>query len=211
MTRVSRGRSDGVRRARRARRIGARGKGAEGDALGLMSSIVIGVASTAPGYSLAASLGLVVAAVGLAAPAIMWLAFVPMLLVATSYYYLNRVDPDCGTTFSWATKAFGPWVGWIGGWAIIVADIIVMANLADIAGRYTFLLFGLDDAADNKYWVMLIGVLWIAVMTYICYVGIEVSAKKPVVPARCRARDARSSSRSSRSARSTAAMRRRRR
>ena len=96
-------------------------KGLRGDALGLMSSIVIGVASTAPGYSLAASLGLVVAAVGFASPAIMWLAFVPMLLVATSYYYLNRVDPDCGTTFSWATKAFGPWVGWIGGWAIISA------------------------------------------------------------------------------------------
>ena len=50
------------------------------------------VASTAPGYSLAAALGLVVAAVGLAAPAIMWLAFVPLLLVATSYYYLDRVD-----------------------------------------------------------------------------------------------------------------------
>ena len=32
--------------------------------------------------------------------------------------------------------------GWMGGWAIIVADIIVMANLAQIAGRYTFLLFG---------------------------------------------------------------------
>ena len=96
-------------------------KGLRGDALGLMSSIVIGVASTAPGYSLAASLGLVVAAVGFASPAIMWLAFVPMLLVATSYYYLNRVDPDCGTTFSWVTKAFGPWVGWIGGWAIISA------------------------------------------------------------------------------------------
>ena len=82
-------------------------KGLKGNALGLVSSIVIGVASTAPGYSLAASLGLVVAAVGLASPAIMWIAFIPMLLVATAYYYLNRADPDCGTTFSWATKAFG--------------------------------------------------------------------------------------------------------
>ena len=152
-------------------------KGLKGDALGLISSIVIGVASTAPGYSLAASLGLVVAAVGLAAPAIMWVAFIPMLLVATSYYYLNRVDPDCGTTFSWGTKAFGPWVGWIGGWGIIVADIIVMANLADIAGRYTFLLFGADGAANSKYAVLAVGVAWIVVMTWICYVGIEASAR----------------------------------
>jgi len=32
-------------------------KGVRGDALGMISSIVIGVASTAPGYSLAASFG----------------------------------------------------------------------------------------------------------------------------------------------------------
>jgi amino acid transporter len=152
-------------------------KGLKGDALGLISSIVIGVASTAPGYSLAASLGLVVAAVGLASPAVMWVSFIPMLLVATSYYYLNRVDPDCGTTFSWGTKAFGPWVGWIAGWGIIVADVIVMANLAQIAGQYTYLLFGWDAAASNTYAVLAIGIAWIVVMTWICYVGIEVSAK----------------------------------
>ena len=34
------------------------------------------------------------------------------------------------------TRAMGPYAGWIGGWAIIVADIIVMANLAQIAGLY---------------------------------------------------------------------------
>jgi hypothetical protein len=39
-------------------------KGLRSGALGMLSGIVIGVASTAPGYSLAASLGLVVAAVG---------------------------------------------------------------------------------------------------------------------------------------------------
>ena len=74
---------------------------------------MIGVSSTAPGYSLAAALGVVVAAgVGFAAPAIMLLAFVPMLFIAASYYYLNRADPDCGTSFSWVTLAMGP--GWAG-------------------------------------------------------------------------------------------------
>ena len=59
----------------------------------MLSGVVIGDASTAAGYSLAASLGLVVAAVGLQAPAIMFLAFLPMLFIAAAYYYLNRADP----------------------------------------------------------------------------------------------------------------------
>ena len=70
-----------------------------------------------------------------------------MLLIAAAYYYMNKADPDCGTTFSWVTKAMGTHIGWLGGWAIIVADIIVMANLAQIAGLYSFLLFNCDAAA----------------------------------------------------------------
>ncbi len=65
-----------------------------------------------------------------------------MFLVAGGYYYMNKADPDCGTSFSWVTKAMGPQLGWMAGWAIVVADVIVMANLAQIAGLYTFELFG---------------------------------------------------------------------
>jgi amino acid transporter len=155
-------------------------KGLKKDALGFVSSVVIGVASTAPGYSLAAVLTLVVAAVGVQAPAILILAFLPMLFIAASYYYMNRADPDCGTTFSWVTRALGPWTGWIGGWAIIVADVIVMANLAQIAGLYGFLLVGWQSAADSTFAVTLVGVVWIVVMTAICVYGIELSARTQV-------------------------------
>ena len=95
-------------------------KGLKGGALGLVSSIVVGMASTAPAYSLAASLGLVVAAggvllAGVKAPAILLLAFIPMYLIAVAYQELNKAEPDCGTTFTWASRAFGPLVGWMGG------------------------------------------------------------------------------------------------
>ena len=156
---------------------GGENKGLKGGALGLLSSIVIGVASTAPAYSLAATLGFVVAAVGLQAPVIMVLAFPPMLFIAIAYSELNKAVPDCGTTFTWATKAFGPKTGWMGGWGIIVADVIVMANLAQIAGQYGFLLFNADGLAESTFWVTVVGVLWIVVMTYICYRGIEISAR----------------------------------
>ena len=86
---------------------------------------------------------------GAHAPAVMIVSFIPMLLIAAAYYYMNRADPDCGTSFTWVTRAMGPRLGWLTGWAIVVADVVVMATLAYIAGVYTFLLFGLDAAATN--------------------------------------------------------------
>jgi amino acid transporter len=76
------------------------------------------------------------------------------------------------------TRAMGPSAGWIGGWAIIVADIIVMANLAQIAGLYSFLLFGVDDPSTLA--VTIIGVVFIAAMTWICVIGIELNAKTQI-------------------------------
>src|ERR1700716_2027014 len=109
-------------------------KGLKGGALGLVSSIVVGMASTAPAYSLAATLGLIVAinhtSVGVKAPAIVLISFIPMYLIAVAYQELNKAEPDCGTTFTWASRTFGPIVGWLGGWGIIAADVLVMANLA---------------------------------------------------------------------------------
>jgi amino acid transporter len=154
-------------------------KGLKPGALGLVSSVVMGVASTAPAYSLAATLGLIVAAVGLQSPVMAVLAFVPMLLTSIGYSELNKADPDCGTTFTWATRTFGPRTGWAGGWGIIVADVLVMASLAQVAGQYLFLLFGANGIGSNPTsgWVLLVGVAWIAAMTYICYRGIEVSVR----------------------------------
>jgi amino acid transporter len=156
-------------------------KGLKGGALGLVAAIVIGVASTAPGYSIAASLGFVSAEVGTFAPAIMLVAFVPMLFIAAAYYYLNRVDPDCGTTFSWVTRAMGPQLGWLGGWGVFIADLLVMPSLAVIASSYTFLLFNAEGLASDTFWVTALGVVFILAMTWICYVGIELSARTQVV------------------------------
>jgi amino acid transporter len=152
-------------------------KGLKAGALGYLSNLVIGVASTAPGYSLAATLGFITAVVAFHAPAIMLISFVPMLLIAASYYYFNRADPDCGTSFTWVTRAMGPRLGWLTGWAIVAADVVVMAALAYIAGRYSFLLFDLDDAANNLLDISIVASIWIVVMTWICWRGIELSAR----------------------------------
>jgi amino acid transporter len=172
-------------------------KGLKSGALSLASSVVVGVASTAPAYSLAAALGFIVISgvgsqvVGVHAPGVILLAFVPMYLIAVAYQELNKAEADCGTTFTWAARTFGPVWGWLGGWGIIVADVIVMANLAQIAGQTTYSLlgnlaqlFGWTDISNffstiavNYWWELAAGLVWIALMTWICYRGIEISAK----------------------------------
>jgi amino acid transporter len=146
------------------------------NAISFVSNIVIAVASVAPAYSLAATLGYIAAVpmLGYQAPATILIAFFPMAFIAAAYYYMNRADPDCGTTFAWVTKGMGPWFGWQAGWALVVADVLVMPSLADVAGNYTFQLFGVNATTAE---VVAVGVAWIIVMTAVCYIGIELSAR----------------------------------
>jgi amino acid transporter len=150
-------------------------KGLRAGALGLISSVVIAVSSTAPAYSMAATLGLIVAVVGVHSPGTLVVSFLPMLCIAYAFRELNKADPDCGTTFTWTARAFGPRAGWMGGWGLIAADIIVMASLSQIAGRYFLQLVGAGSAGTA--WVTVVGVAFIALLTWVCYRGIEVSAR----------------------------------
>ena len=154
-------------------------KGLKRNAIGYVSNIVIGVASTAPAYSLAATLGYIVADPGVRthAPGVLLASFVPMLLIAAGYRYLNKADPDAGTTFAWTTRAFGPGMGWVNGWAIFLADVLVMASLGFIASTYTFKLVGWHWAEAHKGAGLVGCILWIWLMTWICHRGIELSAR----------------------------------
>ena len=153
-------------------------KGLKSGALGTISTTVIATASVAPAYSLAATLGFIAVAVAFKSPAIAWAAFIPMIFASIGYNEMNKADPDCGTTFTWGTRALSPGWGWAGGWAIVAADILIMASLAQVAGQYLFLLFGAHGIGSNPAsgWVLLVGVAWIIAMTYVCYRGIELSA-----------------------------------
>jgi amino acid transporter len=156
-------------------------KGLQAGAIGLVGNVVIGLAAVAPAYSLAATLGYVVLAVGEKAPAMFVLAFIPMLLVAFGYKELSQDTPDCGTTFTWGTKAFGPWIGWIGGWGLAVSAIIVLANVAEVAAIYLFRFLGQDELAETIWAKVLLGSFFIISMTLVSARGVAVSEKMQIV------------------------------
>ncbi|MET0454845.1 MAG: APC family permease [Mycobacterium sp.] len=152
-------------------------KGLQAGAIGLVGNVVIGLAAVAPAYSLAATLGYVVLAVGEKAPSMFVLAFIPMLLVAFGYKELSQDTPDCGTTFTWGTKAFGPWIGWIGGWGLAVSAIIVLANVSEVAAIYLFKFLGQDELADNIWAKVGLGSFFIIAMTLVSARGVAVSER----------------------------------
>lgn len=102
--------------------------------MGLVGAVVIGVSCIAPAYTQPAALGPTVSEVGVQLPAIFLVGFIPMILVAFGYRELNYAMPDAGTSFTWASRVFGPWIGWMEGWGLIAATIIVLAGTPIPAG-----------------------------------------------------------------------------
>jgi amino acid transporter len=154
------------------------------NAVGLFSGIGIGVAATTPAVSVALVFGLIAAGVGVHMPGAIVLGFIPILLISLAYLRLNEVDPDCGTVFSWATKAFGPYVGWFGGWIVIASLAVIVTNFAQLLGLYSFLLVGWDSAGESTAAVTALGTAWFLLLTLVAYRGIELS-KKVQLPFLC--------------------------
>ena len=81
-------------------------------------------------------------AVGAKTPVVIIAGFLPMFFAAYAYREFNKVMPDSGTSFTWTSKAFGPYVGWLGGWTAVIATIIVLSNLAGVAVQFLYQFIG---------------------------------------------------------------------
>ncbi|MGH3726579.1 MAG: APC family permease [Mycobacterium sp.] len=159
-------------------------KGLAAGRIGTFTGAILGISTVAPGYTLTASIGLIVAAVGLKMPAILIAGFIPMFLTAYAYRELNSRAPDCGASFTWSTKAFGPYVGWMCGWGMVIATIIVLSNLASIGVQFGYLFLarvfhhpGIADLAADKTVNIASTVIFIAIATYISSRGITTSER----------------------------------
>ncbi|MCH5641183.1 MULTISPECIES: APC family permease [unclassified Gordonia (in: high G+C Gram-positive bacteria)] len=160
-------------------------KGLAANRIGVFSGAVLGVSTVAPGYTLTASIGLIVAAVGLKMPAIFIAGFIPMFLTAYAYRELNSDTTDAGASFTWSTKAFGPYVGWMCGWGMVIATIIVLSNLAAVGVQFFYLLLArifdhptlADLGTSNKLVNILTTLALLAAATYISMRGITTSER----------------------------------
>lgn len=159
-------------------------KGLSRNSVGLLAGVILAISCVAPAYTLTATIGLLAGETGTQTPAVFIIGFLPMFFAAFAYRELNKVAPDCGTSFTWTTKAFGPYIGWLGGWAAVLATVIVISNLAGVAVQFLYQFVG--DLINNES----VAALWqnspvnvatvvafVALATYVAYRGITTTAR----------------------------------
>ncbi len=149
-------------------------------ALHLFDALTMAVAGSAPAYSITASTAALVAAVGIAGPAALWVAALPMIGIAVAFAYLNRWRSDAGAAYAWVGRTIHPALGFLAGWALLSLSTIFMVAAALPAGEATLDLFAPGLIHDVR-WATGVGAVWFLGVLALVTFGIEASAKAQVV------------------------------
>ncbi len=102
--------------------------------LGVLDGIAIAASSTAATTTIGIGLGVTAGVVGLHLPAIMLVAFIPILFIASAYSQLNRVEPNAGNGYVWVGRSLNPWLGFMVGWVMILATVTFLAYTTAVTG-----------------------------------------------------------------------------
>lgn len=128
-----------------------------------------------PAYSLASTMGPMVAAAGWGAPPAFLALSAIMLCIAIAFFYLARVAPNAGSSYSWIRMAFGARVGAYGAWLLLLSNFFATMAIAVPAGIYTLALIAPAHETD-PLWAALVGAVWIVASSLLLYVGVRPTA-----------------------------------
>lgn len=150
------------------------------DSLGVGESIVMGVAGTAPAFSIAATTATLAAAVGTLAPASLLYCGLIMFGVTFAYMHLNRLNPNAGASYAWVGAIFNPVLGFFAGWALLVASSVFMVSATIPAATATLLIFKPALASDPSV-VTLVAAGWLLAVSAVVVKGIKPTSYTQVV------------------------------
>jgi len=136
---------------------------------------VLAGASMGPAYSLASTMGPMIAADGAKAPIALALLSAVMLCIAIAFSRLSRVRPNAGSSYAWIAQAFGPHAGAYAAWLLVLSNYFATMATALPAGIYTLELFS-RSIATSPAADALVGTAWILVSAALLAFGLRPTA-----------------------------------
>ncbi|HEY2446659.1 MAG TPA: APC family permease [Rhizomicrobium sp.] len=150
------------------------------DSLSFLESIVMGIAGSAPGYTIAVTTAVLLGTAGRLSPGALLIFAVPMLGIAIAYRALNRREASAGAAYRWTSVHFGKFWGYFSGWALLVASMIFM-----VTGSLPLATATLDfinpALADNVVLSAAVASGWFLLIAIVLIVGIEVTSRVQIV------------------------------
>ncbi|MFV0128780.1 APC family permease [Streptomyces sp. HMX112] len=155
---------------------GTAGRGLQPNVLGTLDTVVMAVAGSAPAYSLAATTAVLVGTVGFAAPAALLYCALPMLGIVLAFSRLGRIDVNAGASYSWVGRTLHPFLGFLSGWALVVAAMFFMVAGSLPAGQLTLALFDPALAQDTAL-ATAVGAGWFLAMLLVVLGGARLTVR----------------------------------
>lgn len=149
-------------------------------ALSLFESVVMGIAGSAPGYTIAVTTAVLLGTAGTLSPGALLIFAVPMLGIAVAYKALNRRHVNAGAAYQWTSIYFGKFAGFFSGWALLVASMIFMVT-GSLPLATATLDFVNPALADNVVLSAAVASIWFLAVAVVLIVGIKVTSGVQVV------------------------------
>ena len=144
--------------------------------IGLWSSIAMGIAGTAPAFSIETATSTLILAVGVLSPATILYCGILMLGVAFSFAHLSKIEANAGASFTWVSKIFGTNIGFMSGWTLLVASSLFMVSATIPASNALLLIFS-PELINNIHLIALISFLLFTIISLIIVKGIHLSSR----------------------------------
>jgi len=151
-----------------------------GGVLGLFDSVIMGIAGSAPAYSIAGTTTVLFGTVAFGGPAALLYCGIPMFGIVFAFSYLSRHDQSAGASYSWVRRAIHPALGFLSGWAVFVSALIFMVVATVPAGSSVLSLFS-DSLAHSTGWVTLFGAVFFLLMVGAVAAGVTVTVKVQII------------------------------
>lgn len=153
----------------------AQNKALAANKIGLLGSIFMGIAGTAPAFSIEVTTSTLLAAVGVFAPMSILYCGLIMLGIVFAFIHLNKVFPSAGTSYTWVSKIFGKKIGFLAGWAILASVGIFMVSGTVPISNATLLLLA-PDYVNNVPMVAAVSAFWLTAVSLVVVKGIKASS-----------------------------------
>lgn len=150
------------------------------NSLTIGESVIMGMAGSAPAFSISAAVAALVASVHTLSPASVLYCGIIMFGITLSFIHLNKLSVNAGASYAWVSKIFGRHLGFFAGWAILVSTAIFMVSGSIPAATATLLLIA-PQWVDNLAMVTFIAALWITFISIIAFKGIKPASYLQVI------------------------------